>query len=42
MGYPVGGGGFLGSYIGVILVIFVLLAIIAAPKGFGYGGYVDP
>ena len=34
MGYP-SGGGFFGSYVGVILVIFVLLAIIAAPWGFG-------
>jgi len=36
MGYP-SGGGFLSNYVGVILVIFVLLAIIAAPWGFvGY------
>lgn len=34
MGYA--GGGFLGTYTGVILVIFVLLAIIATPY---WGGH---
>ena len=33
------GGGFFSNYVGVILVIFVLLAIIAAP--WGYGVYSD-